>query len=336
MEKLNFVLKRYGKKCNSLVLYAEKFYPRDKLSYIILEVIIYELIQTHHKKVFLQLKQMVRNINTYALQESLLYDLLVGRKNADEFCCEFGKKSRVRSNSFRRLVDANAGIAVSQLMTDVKSFLKKFEINKDDSKRIAGIVSELSDNACEHAQSDCLVDIDVSESHYKEGDDREEYYSINICVLNFSNVLLGDQLKEKICNDSITKCNRYADILEAYKYHENLFDGNYSEEHFFVLASFQDEISGRVLAKNTGGRGLAEIVGELEKRVDEFECYVLSGEKVIFFHPDCLEIDSRGYIAFNTKNDFINTKPDDKVVSYSSTYLCGTEYNLILIYKRSR
>ena len=139
-----------------------------------------------------------------------------------------------------------------------------------------------------------------------------------------------------MCDDSIMKYNRYADILEAYKYHINLFNQNYSEKHFFALASFQDKISGRASARNTGGRGLAEIVRELEKRVDVYECYVLSGDKVIFFHPDCLETDNRGYITFNTKNDFIYGKPDSKVVSYSSTNLCGTGYNLASIYKRSK
>ena len=336
LEKLNFVLKRYGKKCNTIVLYADEFCPKDKLSYIILEVIIYELIETYHKKVFLYVKQGRHKINTYGLKESILHDFINGTVDITGFCREFERKSRVRPNTFRRLVDSKEGIAVSQLMTDVKSFLKKFEIDKDDSKSIAGIVSELADNACEHAQSDCLVDIDVSENHYKEDGDEEEYYSINICVLNFSNILLGDQLKEKMCDDSIMKYNRYADILEAYKYHINLFNQNYSEKHFFVFFSFQDKISGRASARNTGGRGLAEIVRELEKRVDVYECYVLSGDKVIFFHPDCLETDNRGYITFNTKNDFIYGKPDSKVVSYSSTNLCGTGYNLALIYKRSK
>ena len=281
LEKLNFVLKRYGKKCNNL------FNTDNKME------LIYELIETYHKKVFLYVKQGRHKINTYGLKESILHDFINGTVDITGFCREFERKSRVRPNTFRRLVDSKEGIAVSQLMTDVKSFLKKFEIDKDDSKSIAGIVSELADNACEHAQSDCLVDIDVSENHYKEDGDEEEYYSINICVLNFSNILLGDQLKEKMCDDSIMKYNRYADILEAYKYHINLFNQNY-------------------------------------------ECYVLSGDKVIFFHPDCLETDNRGYITFNTKNDFIYGKPDSKVVSYSSTNLCGTGYNLALIYKRSK
>lgn len=51
----------------------------------------------------------------------------------------------------------------------------------------------------EHARSDCLIDIDVQEDFMKEGAPAEEsYYGVNIVVVNYSDILLGDELKVKL------------------------------------------------------------------------------------------------------------------------------------------
>ncbi len=335
LEKLNYVIKRYGKKCKIINLISDNFCPKDKMTYIILEVIIYELINTYKKGVYLTFKEVNININTYGLNESLLYQLICRKIDFQVFKMAFERRSRVCLNSFRRVVKIDDAMDISKLMTDTKSFLKPFQIEKDDCSKIARIVSELADNACEHAKSECLIDIDVSEDYIKKGDLDGQYYSINICGVNFSDVLLGQPLKKKIIEKQFQDSKKYEDIAKAYENHKEMFDNNYTDEHFFVLASFQDNISGREMEINTGGRGLAEIVGELEKRVDVHECYVMTGNKVVFFQPDNLEIDDNGWISFNKEKDFIKCKPSYNVTTYSDTNLCGTGYNLTLIYKRS-
>lgn len=335
LESVGYVLKMYGKRCQYIELYAERIKPKDKLSYVLLEVIIYKLIHDYKKKVFIAAKEIEPHINTYGILESIFFkEREEDGSYGEKFCNEFTRKSRITRNSFRRVVKAERESGISELMTDSKSFLKGFSLDKHDINGIARIVTELADNACEHAQSDCFVDIDVSEEHHKVGEMDQSYYAVNICVLNFSDILLGDQLKEKMQNANIVVNNRYSDIVTAYNNHKKQFDKDYTDEHFFALSSFQDRISGRADQINTGGRGLAEIVGELEKRVSDYECYVMFGNKIIFFHSDCLDVDSNGYIAFNTQHDFVEKRPEKKVVSYSSTNLCGTGYNLSLIYKK--
>ena len=335
LENVDYVLKMYGKRCRYIELRAERFTPKDKLSYVILEVIIYKLINDYKKKVFIAADKVVPHINTYGILESIFFrEIEYDGSYGEKFCNNFTRRSRVTRNSFRRLVKAEKGSDISELMTDSKSFLKGFLIDKNDIEGISRIVTELADNACEHAQSDCFVDIDVSEDHYKDEEMDQGYYAVNICVLNFSDILLGDQLKKKMQDANVVTNDRYLDIVTAYNNHKKQFDEYYTDEHFFALSSFQDKISGRAYQINTGGRGLAEIVGELEKRVSEYECYVMFGNKVIFFHSDCLDVDSKGYIAFNTQHDFVEKRPEKKVISYSPTNLCGTGYNLSLIYKK--
>ena len=162
-----------------------------------------------------------------------------------------------------------------------------------------------------------------------------QYYSVNICGINFSDILLGQQLKKKILQKQFHNSEKYQAISAAYENHKSQFDNVYTDEHFFILASFQDNITGREMEVNTGGKGLAEIVGELEKCVYVYDCYVMTGDKAIFFQPEFLEIDHNGWISFNGENDFINCRPVEGIISSSDTKLCGTGYNLTLVYKRS-
>ena len=332
--QLNYVLKRYGNSCKIIEIRVNNFLPKDKLSYIILEIVIYMLVKSYKKKVYFFANKAVRNINTCGLKDSLLYDMLSRKIDCEEYVQNFEKANRVKSSSFRRIIKHDDKRAISHLMRDIKTFLKRWEIEKDDCSRISKIVSELADNACEHAESECFIDVDISNMYKKEGEDNE-YYSVSICVLNFSDILLGEQVKKKIVSNQFQMSERYEGITHAYNSHKNFFDNRYTEDHFFILASFQDEISGRCEESNTGGKGLTELVREIEKCVDEYECYVLTGNSVIFFHPDCLEIDNDGWISFNVEKDFTNHQPDGKIISYSDTDLGGTGYNLSLIYKRS-
>ena len=96
----------------------------------------------------------------------------------------------------------------------------------------------------------------------------------------------------------------------------------------------QNCISGRENEYETGGKGLTEIVRELELNSMHHECYVLFGNKIIFFEPEFLEIDKNSCISFNKVKDFLYSKPCDEAIGTSNTYLEGTGYNLTLVYKK--
>ena len=62
--KLNYIIRRYGKKCRYINLISNCFLPKDKMTYIIFEIIIYELIAIYGKDVNLVFKDIKYNINT--------------------------------------------------------------------------------------------------------------------------------------------------------------------------------------------------------------------------------------------------------------------------------
>lgn len=331
--KIDFILKRYGKACNGIAIQFDVFNPKDKLSYILFEYIIYTLLKEFRQNVYVHASQIKNSIQTEGVQNSLLKEWIRGTISKNIFLNQFG--NRIKRNSFRRIIEPNENEAVSALMTDIKSYLKFFYIDKDDASKIAGIVSELADNACEHAKSQCLVDIDVSEqTYYKHGDDSNLYYSVNLCVLNFSDIFLGDTIKEKVENKQYRNSLRYEKLKEAFEIHKSFFDNDYNEKKFFMLTAFQNRITGRVNEIETGGKGLSQLIRELEDKAEVHNCYVMSGNDVIIFRPEFLEYDDDGWIGFNKNNDFLNERPDKSVLKFSDTFLNGTAYNLTLIYRR--
>lgn len=332
LSTLNYTLKKYGNKLTYVYFDFDNFKPADKLSYLILELIIFILYDKYNIKSCLNCN-VTASINTYGIYESML---VAEPQNSKSFFQEYLKSIRIKERSFRKIIACDNLVEISVLMTEIKSFLKYFDICDTDRNNIAKMISELADNACEHSNSDCLVDIDISDFHKKTGDEHNDYYAVNICVLNLSDILLGEKVKHKITNKNYHAQDiRYNELYSIYNKHKQFFDKDYTEDHFFMLASFQNDITGRDDETNTGGKGLAEIVCELENTVDQYACYVLSGDNAIAFYPHTLEIDDSGWISFNKEKNFIN-KPDTDVILHSDTYLPGTGFNLTLIYKRSK
>lgn len=328
---IGYVMKKYGKMCRKLVIQFDILYPKDKLSYIILEHIIFELLELY-KTVIVQARGFNSDISTEGLKDSPLVKYIT-KKISDE---EFRKlyKKRIFHDHFRRIINQNDAYAVSNLMSDIKTFLKLFNISENEVSTISKITSELADNAGEHACSECLIDIDISSEYEKEGAPGEKYYSVNICALNFSNICLDDIVREKIVNSSFKDEERYIKVSHAYKKHKQFFDKNYTDDHFFMMAAFQNKISGRKKITESGWIGLYEMISAVEKRADKHNCYVLSKDKVIRFHPKLLVSNYDNWVGFNKEKDFLNSKPAPESIACSDTYLTGTGYNLTLIYRR--
>lgn len=332
LAKLNFIVNKYGSMCHTICIKFESIKPIDKLTYILLECIIYELMRKY-KNIWILTKEIIPEIQTSGLSSSLLWAYIRGTITKEQYCKRFFRS--LQENHYRRMIRQDDSSEISKLMTDIKIFLKVFDIEDEDRRKIAKIVSELADNACEHSKSDCLIDIDVSNPIYKKRDDPDGvYYSVNICVLNFSDIFLGDTLREKIMKKKYKDSNRYEDVANAYETHKSFFNFKYTEEHFFMLTAFQNKISGRENETETGGVGLNEMICEVEKRADTHNCYVLSKNKVICFLPEYLVNNLEGWVGFNKEHDFLNSRPSTNSIYDSDTFLTGTGYNLSLIYRR--
>ena len=245
-------------------------------------------------------------------------------------------KSTFVENHFRRMLsDINDDTAVSMLVTDIKTFLYKFHMKDEFDKNLALVVGELADNANDHAKTSCLVDIDITEADfmYKDIEDGKKYYAINIVVLNLGDKCLYDDIMDKIINRYYHNSSRYDVVREAYNYHRSNFGKSYNEKDFFIITSFQDQISGRANESNTGGTGLPELVRTLEEFADENYCYVLTGKNGLCFNKDVLNYTRDGWIGFNKRMDYKTDIPDADIFYRSDTYLPGTGYNFMLVFE---
>lgn len=333
LSKLYFVTKRYKKGCKRIIFrFINDFRPKDKLTYIIFESIIYMLHKYYDYEVNIIIQKCKTSIHTIGVKGSLLLNF--ARRNIDK--TQFQKKFMwiIDMTHFRRMVNYEDYEEQSKLMYDIKHFVVNLGVNKDDSTKIAEIVAELADNACEHAQSDCLVDIDIAEGEFrKNGDADGIYYSVNVSVLNFSEKYIWNNLKTKVVNKQYSSnSNRYNELEKAYSFHKQNFNDEYDEDYFFMISTFQNEISGRPNQTQTGGKGLTELLTEIGAK--ENEGYLLSGNKGICFPKELIQYDDHGWIGFNKNKDFFTSIPDPSILYTSDTYLPGTAYNLTFIYRR--
>lgn len=332
LAKLNYIRNVYKGACKKIIFrFLNVFVPMDKLTYIIFESIIYMLCKKYNYEVLVYMKGFDLSINTSGFKSSLLRMFVAREIGQDDFQRKF--VWLLDKTHFRRMVNHDDSEEQSRLMYDIKHFVANLGVNREDSTRIAEIVAELADNACEHAQSDCLIDIDIADDWFrKTGDEDGIYYSVNVSVLNFSDKLIWDNLKEKVVTRNYKESPRYEKLEKAYSFHKEKFDDVYDEDYFFIISTFQNEISGRPNQTETGGKGLTELLTEIG--ANKNDGYLLSGNKVVCFPTELIQYDKDGWVGFNAQKDFFSSIPDREVLCKSETFLPGTAYNLTLIYRR--
>ena len=310
----------------------------DKLTYVILECICYSLIKNYGYTVYIY----------WSPKEDILTDgitsspLLLINSSKKESQGKFTKKFMFDTykRHYRRVVSSDKGDSyLSVLLDEVSTFLKSTEITEESQIQISEVVSELIGNACEHASTDCLLDIDVTDSHGKKIDgivQEGKYVGVNIAIINFSDKLFSSDLRMKMSEHDIPK-ERYEKLKVVHENHQKKIDSEkYTEEDFWNIACLQDKISGRLeyLSKHQpGGTGSIILVKSLQEKADNDNCYLLSGGRVIFFIKDLLSYDSHGWLSFNSENDFMNYIPDEGVIDNCPIKFPGTAYNLNFIMK---
>ncbi len=323
----------YKKAFKKLTIYYNQLKFIDKLTYIFLECIIYTLLVDYNITTEIYFRDTNSGIHTNGINHSLLLNYLLNKIDGNEFISKFNKI--YRNSHFRRVIDGNApddSLDICNLMSEIKTFLKFFNINENYRNQISEMLSELADNAREHTKTDCLIDIDVASDYGKYGEAEDKNYcALNIAVINFSTKCIGDILKEKIINKKYCNAERYEKVNLAYNNHKDYFDKDYNETDFFNIASFQDRITGRFYDTGTGGTGLTSLIKSLEENSDTHYGYVLSGNQGIIFMLDFLKYNEDDWIGFNKENDFINKIPSKNIMLISPTYIPGTAYNFSLI-----
>ena len=204
------------------------------------------------------------------------------------------------------------------------------DIKKKSSEKISEICAELIGNTFEHAKSDCLIDIDLTDNHSKKEEGvivEGEFKGVNIAILNFSDKLLFEDIKYKLHNEELVEV-KYKKIMEAYKKHVDFFCDNYPEDFFYYLAATQLGISGRKKIQDAGGTGLYVLLKSLIKDSDLSNCYVLSGKHIVIFNEDYLFENEEKWMCYNEERNFIDFPPSNEVVGKCPIFFPGTAYNL--------
>lgn len=308
---------------------------KDKLTYIIFECICDYLIRVKKRKVIVDFRTD-NSIVTDGIASSPLKFLSISNKANEKFQLFSDKfKKEIYNSHYRKLVtteeEEEDPYLLSKIMSDIDTFLKPFNVSEKNRHTTAEVITELVGNALEHTKTDCLIDLDVANDYIKEKESGK-FYGLNITIVNFSDQLLGQSISKKIKNKDILN-ERHLCLLDAFETHKKKFDSDYIEEDFYNIASFQHKITGRSKNETTGGTGLTKLIQRLEKQSDAYSCYMISGERALFFLHDYLFYNKDYWIGFNNTRDFLNDTPNENTFAPNNINMPGTAYNLHFVMK---
>lgn len=247
LKELNGIKHKYPSFAPLIVeLDLSKVIPADKLVYILLENICYFVIKEY--KYLVRAKLIHQDvIQASGYKYSPLYLLTRQKKTASENCQEYIRacenRLTIRKEHYRLIVSKDEredSDVFCVLMTDVRAFLKHYYGNEKRIEEISEVVVELCSNAWEHSQSDCLIDLDVANDYMKiDKSDNNLYGCINIVILNLSHKLIGKGIEEKVLESNKELPERYQTVREAYDFHKQFFNKDYSKETFLVFRLFK-------------------------------------------------------------------------------------------------
>lgn len=332
---VNYVKKYYRQKI-PITIYAGEFEFYDKLVYIILENIAHYLNKVDGHSFEIQFRA---NHNIWT--EGIRYSTLVN-SNVQEFKSRYFPFIRdpyrwdVSMKHFRKVVPEKKNDEyLSKLLQDVYVFLINNEIEEVTCEKLAEVIVELVGNAGEHGETECMLDIDITENDYGKKNEDGEFYGLNVVVLNYSTTLFFEPLKEKLSSDCKFS-QRYTQVLKAKEYHFSHFNENYKENDFFTVSSFQHKISGSREKDELGGTGLTSLLRSLEEDSDTHLCYMLSGRRVLFFEKEHMLYDENEYVGFNKNKNFFSEIPDKYAFKSIKTFFPGVAYNLNYAVKKEQ
>lgn len=304
----------------------------DKFVYSLFEIICYDLIKCGYK-VKVKYNIIEKSIISEGIDYVPLNLLTVENPDYSKFIKKFNFEiNRNHFRFFAKQNDKKKKLLPTKIMSDLSSFLNNLINNKKYCQKISEVVSELVDNTLEHTDSDCLVDVDVALNYIEKEKLDCIYDGINICVIDLSKKRLGFNIKE-FFYDNVDNV-WYNKLRKAYNYHCKFWSDKYSEDDFFMLAAFQNNISSRKKDYHSGGTGLTQLITTLEDDTENYLCYVINNNRLFKFSSDCLNSNNDLWVGFNKENDFINHFPELNNFENANIILPGTAYNLAFVINR--
>lgn len=306
---------------------------RDKLVYVMFECLCYSLKKEGRKvHILWDPKDMITTQGVFTSPLRLLSD--TSYRDEKSYISKF--EDDISQTHYRKLMKVQnlKSNYLGRSIEDMAYSLKLLGLSDGIIDKLSEVVEELVGNAGEHVASDCLVDIDVTTPHSRR-DEVDEYIGINVAIVSFSETLFGEGIKEKILTNTF-EAQRYSDLNIVHDNHMILVKDSIDdyEEYFWNIAALQDKISGRRNLDTTGGTGLTVLINSLQKEAYGEYCYIMSGNKIIYFHKDYINFDENHWLTFNKQGSFFHQLPDEKLLWISNVYLPGTAYNLNFVMKK--
>lgn len=338
--QIKFIKKYYGffEKSKTIVLRLGKVDFADKITYLLLDTIIYDLVKNTKFRVNIEIDVNLSHIINQGVKSTAMYrasNHKTGFFDKDLFIKIYEEKVSLEEDYYRRYITResleNNLQLPSIIVTDISYFLKMVFDDGKWIEEVCEVVGELLDNAFFHTEGDCLIDIDLCNANDKE---QCEYKFLNIAVINFSENRIFDKIKYNITEEKYSKeDDLYKNVYEAYANHKKYFSERYKEDDFFQITAFQNGVTSRTIKSGHSGKGLTSLIKNIMGKTHESYSYVLSGKNILYFKEEYLDIHSTGFIGFNQTSDYITSKPDDEVILKSDLYIPGTIFHLSLIRK---
>lgn len=324
---INYCMRKYGGAKFPIVIKCGRFEFYDKLVYVILECICYYMLVERRQKIVL-----LFDAHHTIWSEGIMFSPLRYLRSQNDFINHFS--GDLDGRHYRKIVPqiADDKSDLSKLMQDISCFLVNNGVSENSSDDLAEVLTELVGNSREHAHTDTLIDIDLTNTTYSKEGDENVYYGMNTAILNFSNELFYAPLKYKM-EKKLELTDKYKLVKTAYNYHKDFFNVEYEEKDFYSISSFQDKISGSII-KEMGGRGLTTLITALEEKADTHLCYMLSGNTILFLINEMLGSDDNHFVGFNKDSNYLTGIPDPEVIQKIPTFFPGTAYNLSFVIRK--
>ena len=221
---------------------------------------------------------------------------------------------------------------ISKLSTDINMTLCRY-FDEKSLNSICTAIEEIVDNATFHNDGVLLLDLHYSDELTLVESDGKSCNGVYIGILNLGTKNLYTTLSKKIKDHEYSMDDEvYKKVYNAYDRHKPFMvpKYNYNENLFFMITSFQKDVTSRYTISGNSGKGLTTLINSISGKILQQDCYVLSGRDIILFKDSFLKVDN-GFIGFNENNDYLNSIPDKSVLSNSTLYCPGTIYNLCFI-----
>lgn len=322
----------------NIIIKFKKLFFKDKITYLILDLLVYSMIKGTNFNVAIEFENLDNeNIHNDGFTGTSLYRVLKNNNWIDrkDFINKFESEYYADKVTYRRNLkrkDLDKPELPSIISSEIAIILKGIYDDEEWTDSISEVISELVDNVAFHTDSDCLVDINFSDSIISS-ESSDSFSMVNIAIINFSENPIFKGIKQNLINKKYREDDIvYKTVYTAYNNHKEYFSNDwYGENDFFLVTAFQNRVTTRSLESGNSGTGLSKLLQNIVGSAKDNYSYVLTGDNILFFRRGLLEVNSEKLIGFNEKNDYVNSIPDRASIGKSDMYIPGTIYNLLLI-----